>query len=61
MRVMLFGQSGQVGEAILKTERNDIEWVCPERSLAEGDLLYPRYPRHHQEKKHSRPIKTHEW
>lgn len=41
MRVMLFGQSGQVGEAILKIERNDIEWVCPERSLAEGDLLYP--------------------
>lgn len=41
MKVVLFGQSGQVGEAILKTERNDIEWVCPERSLAEGDLLYP--------------------
>lgn len=41
MKVVLFGQSGQVGEAILKTDHDDIEWICPNRSLPQGNLLNP--------------------
>ena len=41
MRAVLFGQSGQVGEALLKADCDDIEWICPDRSLPQGDLLNP--------------------
>ncbi len=42
MRVVLYGQSGQVGEAILKKLKNDHEWLLPNRSTSEGDLSCPQ-------------------
>lgn len=42
MKVVLFGQSGQIGEALLEKERCHYEWYAPLRSTPEGDLLNPK-------------------
>ncbi len=41
MKVVLYGQSGQVGEAILKKIKNDFEWQLPARTSPEGDFSCP--------------------
>ena len=41
MKVVLFGQSGQVGEAVLRQFGEHFDWICPDRRTRQGDLLSP--------------------
>ena len=41
MKVVLYGCTGQVGEALLNAFADEFQWVLPRRDSSDGDLLNP--------------------